>query len=69
MGAKKKVYQLLVGKPQGKRLLGRSRCRCVDNIKLDVGKIGWDDVDCIGLAQDRCKRVAPVIAAVNLRVL
>jgi hypothetical protein len=44
---------LLVGKPEGKRPLGRPRLRWVDNIKMDLGEVGWSDVDWIGLAQDR----------------
>jgi hypothetical protein len=43
----------LVGKPEGKRPLGRPRRRRVDNIKMDLREIGWDDVDWIDLAQDR----------------
>jgi hypothetical protein len=44
-----------VGKPEGKRSLGRPKRRCVDNIKMGPGEIGWSDVDWIGLAQDRDK--------------
>jgi hypothetical protein len=40
------VYKILVAKPEGKRPLGRPMCRCVDNIKMDLGEIGWGDVDC-----------------------
>jgi hypothetical protein len=43
----------LVGKPEGKRPLGRPRHRWVDNIKMDLGEIGWDGMDWIELAQDR----------------
>jgi hypothetical protein len=50
---KSNVYGLLVGKPEGKRLLGRPRHRWVDNIKMDLGEIGWGGVDWICLAQDR----------------
>jgi hypothetical protein len=50
---KRKTHLLLVGKPEGKRPLGRSKCRWVDNIKMDVGEIGWGGSDFIGLAQDR----------------
>jgi hypothetical protein len=46
------VYRLLVGKPEGSISLGRPRRRWVYSIKLDLGKIGWGDVDWIGLAQD-----------------
>jgi hypothetical protein len=52
MGEKRNAYRLLVGETEGKRLLGRSRCGWVDNIKMDRGKIGWG-VDWIDLAQDR----------------
>jgi hypothetical protein len=47
------VYRLLAGKPEGKRPLGRPRHRWVDNIRMDLGEVGWGDVDWIGLAQDR----------------
>jgi hypothetical protein len=55
MGEKRNVYRLLVGKPEGKRPLGRQRCRWVDNIKMDLLEIGWGGVDWIGLTQDRDK--------------
>jgi hypothetical protein len=47
------LYRLLVGKPEGKRPLGRPRRRWVDNIKMDLREIGWDGVDWIDLAQNR----------------
>jgi hypothetical protein len=47
------VYRLLVGKPEGKRLLERPRHRWVNNIRMDLGEVGWVDVDWIGLAQDK----------------
>jgi hypothetical protein len=47
------AYRILVGKPQGRRPLGRPRSRWVDNIKIDVRKIEWDGMDWINLAQDR----------------
>jgi hypothetical protein len=53
MGEKRDVYRLLVWKPEEKRPLGRQRHRWVDNIRMDLGEIGWRDVDWIGLAQDR----------------
>jgi hypothetical protein len=53
MGVKRNAYRLLVGRPEGKRPLGRPRRRWVDNIKMDLGEVGWGDVDWIGLAKDR----------------
>jgi hypothetical protein len=55
MGEKTNEYRLLVGKPDGKRPLGRPRLRWVDNIKMGLLEIGWSGVDWIGLAQDRDK--------------
>jgi hypothetical protein len=45
-------YRILVGKPEGKRPLGKPRRRWVNNIKMDLREIGWDDVDCIYVAQE-----------------
>jgi hypothetical protein len=56
------------GKPEGKRPLGRPRCRWVDNIRMDLGEVEWGDVDWIGLAQDRNRRRALVKFLLNLRV-
>jgi hypothetical protein len=53
MGEKRNTYRLLVGKPEGMRPLGRSRSNWVDNITMNLGEVGWGDVDWIGLAQDR----------------
>jgi hypothetical protein len=50
MGEKRNVYRLLVGKPEGKRPLGRPRCRWIDNIKMDLLETGLSVVDWIGLA-------------------
>jgi hypothetical protein len=47
-GEKRNAYRLLVGKPQGTRPLGRPRRKWVDNIRMDLGEIGWDGVDWIG---------------------
>jgi hypothetical protein len=47
------AYRLFVGKPEGKRPLGRPRRMWVDNIRMDLREVGWGDVDWIGLAQDR----------------
>jgi hypothetical protein len=52
-GEKRSVCRLLVGKPEGKRSLGRPRHRWIDNIKMDLSEIGLNVVDWIGLAQDR----------------
>jgi hypothetical protein len=65
---KRNGYRLLVGKPEGKRSLGRPRCRWVDNIRMDFEEVGWGDVDWIGLAQDRNRWRAPVNMIMNLRV-
>jgi hypothetical protein len=50
MEEKRNAYRLLVGKPEGKRPLGRPRRRWVDNVRMDLGEVGWGDVDWIGLA-------------------
>jgi hypothetical protein len=50
---KRNAYTLLVGNPEGKRPLGRPRRRWVDNIRMDLGELGWGDVNWIGLAKDR----------------
>jgi hypothetical protein len=52
---KRNVYRLLVGKPEGKRPLGRPRRKWIDNIKMDLSEIGLGGVDWIGLAQDKEK--------------
>jgi hypothetical protein len=48
MGEKRNTYRLLVGKPEGKRPLRRPRRRQVDNIRMDLGEVGWGDVNWIG---------------------
>jgi hypothetical protein len=68
MGEKRNAYRLLVGKPEGKRPLGRPRRRWVDNIRMDFGEVGWGDVDLIGLAKDRNRWGAVVNSVLNLRV-
>jgi hypothetical protein len=60
--------QVLVGKPEGKRPLGRPRRRWKDNIKLDLTEIGIDGVNWIRLAQDRFKWLAFVNTIMNLRI-
>jgi hypothetical protein len=67
MGEKRNAYRLLVGKPEGKRPLGRPR-PWMDNIKMDFLEIGWGGVDWIDLAKDRDKWRALVNAVKNLRV-
>jgi hypothetical protein len=67
MAEKRNAYRLLVGKPEGKRPLGRPRHRWVDNIKMNLLEIGWGGVDWIGLAQDRDKWKALVNAVMNHR--
>jgi hypothetical protein len=68
MGAKRNVYRLLVGKPEGKRPVGRPRCRWIDNIKMELLEIGFNVADWIGLAQDRYRWIALVNSVMNLRV-
>jgi hypothetical protein len=62
------VYRVLVGKPEGKRPLGRPRHRWVDNIKMDLQEVGCWHVDWIGLAQDRDRWRTLMSAVMNLRV-
>jgi hypothetical protein len=68
MGEVRGAYNILVGKPEGRRPLGRPRRRCEDNIKMDLGEIGFGDVDWINLAQDRDRWRALVDTVMNLRV-
>jgi hypothetical protein len=68
MGENRNAFRLLVGKPEGKRLLGRPRRRWVVNISMDLGEVGWGDVDWIGLAKDRNRWRALVNSVLNLRV-
>jgi hypothetical protein len=67
-GEKRNAYKILVGKPEGKRSLGRPRRRWVDNIKMNFREIGWDGVDWIDMAQDRDKWRAPLNTVLNLGV-
>jgi hypothetical protein len=59
---------LLVGKPEGKKSLRRPRRTWVVNISMDLGEVGWGDVDWIGLAKDRNRWRALVNSVLNLRV-
>jgi hypothetical protein len=68
MGKKRNAYRLLVGKPEGKGLLGRPRSRWVDNIRMNLGEVGLGDIDWIGLAKDRKRWRALVNSVLNLRV-
>jgi hypothetical protein len=65
---KRKACRLLVGKPEGKSPLGRPRRRWVDNIRMDLGEVGWSYVDWIGLAKDRNRWRALVNSILNLQV-
>jgi hypothetical protein len=68
MGEKRNAYRLLVGKLDGKRPLGIPRRRWVDNARMDLGEVGWGDVDWIGLAQDRNRWRVILNSVLNLRV-
>jgi hypothetical protein len=68
MGEVRGAYNILVGRPEGRRPLGRPRRRWEDNIKVDRREIGFGDADWIHLAQDRDKWQAVVNTVMNLRV-
>ena len=68
MGEERAAYRVLVGKPEGKRPLGRPRRRWVDNIRMDLQEVGCGYGDWIGLAQDRDGWRKLVNAVMNLRV-
>jgi hypothetical protein len=69
MGEGRKVYKVLVGKPEGRRPLGRPRRGWEDGVRMDLREIGLGGVDWIGLAEDRDLWRAVVSAVMNLRVL
>jgi hypothetical protein len=69
MGEDRKVYKVLVGKPEGKRPLGIPRRRWEDGIRMDLVETGLEGVDWIRLAQDRDRWWAVVSVVMNLRVL
>jgi hypothetical protein len=69
MGEVRGAYNILVGRPEGRRPLGRPRRRWEDNIKMGLREIGSGDVDWIHLAQDRDRWRALVNTVMNLRVL
>jgi hypothetical protein len=66
MGEKRKIYKVLVEKPEGKSPLGRPRRRWKDGIKTDLGEIGWENLNWIRLAQDRDRWRTVVIAVMVL---
>jgi len=68
MGEGRGVYRVLVGKPEGRRPLGRPRRRWEDNIRMDLRKVGCECVEWMELAQDRDRCCALVSAVMNLRV-
>jgi len=68
MGERRGIYRVLVGKPEGKRPLGRPRCRWEDNINMDLQEEGCGGMDWIDLAQDRDRCRALVNAVMNLWV-
>jgi hypothetical protein len=67
-GEKRNAYRILVGKPEGKRPLGRPRRRWEDNIRMDLREIDWGGMDWIDLAQYRDQWRALVNTVINLRV-
>jgi hypothetical protein len=67
MGKRRNAYRILVGKPEGKRPLGRPRRRWVDNIKMHLRVVGSDGRDGSDQAQDRDRWSAYVNAVMNLR--
>ena len=68
MGEKRGMYRVLVGKPGGKRPMGRPRHRWEDNIKMDLQEVGCGGMDWIELAQDRDRWQGVLNAVVNFRV-
>ena len=68
LGEERGVYRVLVGKPEGRRPLGKSRRGWVDNIRMDLQEVGYGYMDWIGLAQDRDRWRTLVSAIMNLRV-
>ena len=68
MGEERGVYRVFVGKPEGKRPLGRPRHKWVDNIRMDLQEVGCGYMDWIGLAQDKDRWRTFVNAVMNLRV-
>jgi hypothetical protein len=65
---KRNAYRILVGKPEGRRPLGRPRCMWEDNIKMELREIGWGGMDWIDLTQDRDQWIALVNMVMNVWV-
>ena len=68
MGEERRVYRALMGKPEGRRQLGRPRCRWVDNIRMDLQEVECWYMDWIGLAKVRDRWRTLVSAVMNVRV-
>jgi hypothetical protein len=68
MGEERKVYKVFVGKPKGRRPLGRPRHRWEDGIRMDLREIDWGNMDWIRLVQDRDQWRAVVNVVMNLQV-
>jgi len=68
MWERRDLYRVLVGKPEGKRPLGRPRRRWEDNVKVDLHEVGCESRDWIDVAQDRDRWRAVVKAVMNIRV-
>ena len=68
MGEERGTYRVPVGKPEGKRPMGRPRCRWVDNIRMDLQEVGCGCMDWIGLALDRDEWRTLMSVVMNLQV-
>ena len=68
MGQSRGQYRALMGKPLERKLLGRPKSKCQDNIRMDLRKVGRGTIDCINVPQDRDRWGALVNAVMNLRV-
>jgi hypothetical protein len=68
MGERRGAYRALVGKPEGRRPLGRPSLKLEDNIKMDLREVGWRGAEWIDLAQDRNRWRAVVYTVMDLRV-
>jgi hypothetical protein len=68
MGEKRNTYRLLVGKTEGNKPLGKPKRRFVHNIRIELGEVGWVDVDWIGLAEDRNRWRTLLNSVLNFRI-